>query len=274
MLFLLLAILSSSVLALVLKYLNTENTFGVYFINYCTCALLSFLFMEPKSLWNGDAFPLGLGGVSGLLYLVALVAYGYSIRRNGAVLSSVFSRLGVLVPILLSLCFFGERPSIVQLVGLGLALVSTVMMSLGAGVEKKSFAVLPLFLVLVLNGSSDSVSKVFAQGGTRRDDGLFVFATFFFAALCTLVPLFRSHMRLQKRDVLFGVAVGVPNFMVSRFLLAALTDLPAFLVYPSYSVGAIVVISLFSFFLFREKLSRNQLVAVGLILVALVLLNL
>ena len=107
MLFLLLAILSSSVLAIVLKYLSTDNTYGVYFVNYCTCALLAFLFLEPKSLWNGDFLPLGLGAVSGALYLAALIAYGYSIRKSGAVLSSVFSRLGVLVPILLSVCLFG-----------------------------------------------------------------------------------------------------------------------------------------------------------------------
>jgi len=62
--------------------------------------------------------------------------------------------------------------------------------------------------------------------------------------------------------------------MSARFLLAALTELPAFVAYPTYSVGAIVVISLFSFLLFREKLSKLQLAGVGIILAALVLLNL
>lgn len=343
MLFLLLAILSSSVLAVVLKYLNTDNTYGVYFVNYCTCALLAFLSMSPKSLWNGDPLPLGLGAFSGLLYLAALVAYGASIRKSGAVLSSVFSRLGVLVPILLSVCLFGERPSPVQTVGLVLAAAAVVVMNLGsaapapdgakpagargdtppavplagapcadvppaaphagapcadvppaepfadtpcAGVPQADAprsaglrsaglrAFLPLLLVLVLNGSSDSMSKVFAQAGNRRDDGLFVFATFLFAALFTLVPLLRSRLRLRKRDLLFGAAVGVPNFLASRFLLASLTDLPAFLVYPAYSVGAIAVISAACFLLFREKLSGRQLAGVALILCALVLLNL
>lgn len=273
MLFLLLAILSSSVLALVLKYLNTDNTYGVYFINYCTCAVLAFLFMDPKSLWNGDFFPLGLGAVSGLIYLAALVAYGHSIRKSGAVLSSVFSRLGVLVPILLSICLFGERPSPVQIGGLVLAVLATVVMNLKSGAHGGKLSLLPLLLVLLLNGSSDSMSKLFAQGGNRRDDGLFVFYIFLFAGLFTLIPLLRSGKRMGKKDLLFGVAVGVPNFMASRFLLSALTDLPAFLVYPTYSVGAIIVISLCSYFLFREKLKKMQLLGVGMILAALVLLN-
>ena len=68
--------------------------------------------------------------------------------------------------------------------------------------------------------------------------------------------------------------MGVPNFLSSRLLLAALTELPAFLVYPSYSVGVILIVSLLSFFLFQERLGRRQLAAVGMILAALVLLNL
>ena len=56
--------------------------------------------------------------------------------------------------------------------------------------------------------------------------------------------------------------------------LAALTRLPAFVVYPCYSVGAILVISLCSVLLFHERLSRRQWGAVGMILAAVALLNL
>ena len=129
-------------------------------------------------------------------------------------------------------------------------------------------------LALVLNGTADAMSKVFAQLGRRQDDGLFMFYIFLFAGLATLVLLVRQHRPLTRRDVLFGVAAGVPNFLSSRLLLAALTRLPAFLVYPCYSVGVILVISAASFFLFRERLNRRQLGAAGMILGALVLLNL
>ena len=279
MVFLLLAVLSSSVLAIVLKYLDSGYGYGVYFFNYVTCALLAFCTMEGKSLWNGDPLPLWLGAVSGFLYLAALIVYAYSIRKNGAVLSSVFTRLGVLVPILVSVVLFGERPSLLQGAGILVAVLAAVVMN---GLPKKGqpqgmspgLALVPLLLALLLNGASDSMSKIFTQLGSRRDDGLFVFYIFLFAALFTLALLIRERQRLARRDVLLGILVGVPNFFSSRLLLAALTELPAFLVYPSYSVGAILVISAASFFLFRERLNRRQLGAVGMILAALVLLNL
>ena len=279
MVYLLLAVLASSVLALVLKYLGSGYRTGVYFVNYLTCGALAFLTMEPKSLYNGDPLPLWLGALGGFLYLAALVAYGASIRRNGAVLSSVFTRLGVLVPIGVSVALFQERPSLAQGAGILLAVAAALVMNglpqrgqpLGAA-AKGSLGLLAL--TLVLNGGSDSLSKIFTQLGSRRDDGLFVFSIFLFAAAFTLALLVRERHRLSRRDVLLGALVGVPNFFSSRLLLAALTQLPAFVVYPSYSVGAILVIALGSFLLFRERLNRRQLGAVAMILGALALLNL
>lgn len=279
MLFLLLALLASSVLALVLKYLNAGSPYGVYLVNYITCALLAFAAMEPRALYNGDLTPCWLGGITGLVYLASLAVNGYSIHKNGAILSSVFTRLGVLVPIVLSVTLFEERPTLLQGLGVALAVAAAVIMNgfsqktAPAPAEHKVY-LLPLVLTLLLNGTSDAMSKVFTQLGRRQDDGLFMFYIFLFAGVATLVLLVRERRSLTGRDVLFGVLVGVPNFLSSRLLLAALTQLPAFLVYPSYSVGVILVISVASFFLFRERLNGRQMVAAGMILGALVLLNL
>lgn len=262
MLFLVLATLSSSVLALVLKRLDSGNTYGVYFFNYVTCALLSFLTLEDKALWRGDPLPLWLGAVGGLVYLASLAVYGYSIRKSGAVLASVFTRLGVLVPIGISVAFLGERPSWLQGAGIALAVAAAVVMNglpRGGASRSGGKLLLPLLLTLLFNGCSDSMSKIFAYAGRREEDGLFVFFIFFFAGLFTLAPLVRGGKGLTRRDLL---------------LLAALTRLPAFVVYPCYSVGAILVISLCSVLLFHERLSRRQWGAVGMILAAVALLNL
>ncbi len=278
MLFLILALVFSAVLALVLKYLNTSSPYGVYLVNYITCALLAFATLQPKTLYNGDATPCWLGAITGLVYLASLAANGYSIHKNGAILSSVFTRLGVLVPIGLSVTLFGERPTLLQGLGVALAVVAAVVMNglpgkTAAPAQSKVY-LLPLVLTLLLNGTADAMSKVFNQLGRRQDDGLFMFYIFLFAGLATLVLLLRERQTITRRDVFFGILAGVPNFLSSRLLLAALGELPAFLVYPSYSVGVILVISVASFFLFRERLNRRQLGAAGMILAALVLLNL
>ena len=56
-------------------------------------------------------------------------------------------------------------------------------------------------------------------------------------------------------------------------MLMSLGDMAAVLVYPIYSVATIVVITVAGVLAFREKLSRKKMVALGMILLALCLLN-
>ena len=79
---------------------------------------------------------------------------------------------------------------------------------------------------------------------------------------------------LTGSDLLFGLLIGAPNYFSSRFLLLSLNDVPAVIAYPTYSVGTIVLIALLGVWLFHERLSRRQTLAMGMILAALALLNL
>ena len=74
--FLVLALLFSAVLALVLKYLNTGSPYGVYFVNYITCTLLAFAAMEPKALYNGDIAPCWLGAITGCRFVKDVLHIG------------------------------------------------------------------------------------------------------------------------------------------------------------------------------------------------------
>ena len=80
--------------------------------------------------------------------------------------------------------------------------------------------------------------------------------------------------RFGKTEVIFGLLVGIPNFFSSKFLLRSLSEIAAVVAFPAYSVGGILVVTLAGVLVFRERLAKRQWVALGLILLALVLLNL
>ena len=63
-------------------------------------------------------------------------------------------------------------------------------------------------------------------------------------------------------DVLCGLCLGVPNYMSARFLLWALREVPAVVVYPSFSVGTIIVVTLVGVLCFREKVEKRKLIAI------------
>jgi multidrug transporter EmrE-like cation transporter len=74
-------------------------------------------------------------------------------------------------------------------------------------------------------------------------------------------------------ELAFGILISVPNFFSAKFLLLALTKLPAVVVYPSFSVGTMLLVTLTGVAVFRERLSKVQWVAMGAIVAALILLN-
>ncbi len=126
---------------------------------------------------------------------------------------------------------------------------------------------------------ADGMSKVTERIGERRFDALFLFYTFLTALVLTIILAFfeqqRTRRKIGKMDFLSGVAVGFPNyFSTSALLLASVSRLPAFIVYPSFSVGTILVVSFVSVLVLGDPISRRQIGGCGIILVALALLNL
>ena len=79
--------------------------------------------------------------------------------------------------------------------------------------------------------------------------------------------------RPGKNELLYGALIGIPNFFSSRFLLGALGQIPAVVVYPTFSVATILLVTLTGVAAFKERLTAKQWIGLGVILVALVLLN-
>ena len=82
-----------------------------------------------------------------------------------------------------------------------------------------------------------------------------------------------KRQRICKSDILFGLLIGVPNFFSSKFLLLALGQLAAVIVYPSYSVGAILTVTAAGVLIFKERLTARQTTALMVILASLIMLN-
>ncbi len=285
--YLILAILCSASMALVLKLFRAQrgNRFGIILGNYFTCILISLLVMPDRSLiLSGDAATFLCGALGGVLFVAGLVFMQSSIRLSGAMLTSAFSRLGLLVSLAVSIACFGERPGIPQILGIALVLCAILLINGAGGRGKKqagglrsSHAAL-LLATLLSCGGGDAMAKVFEQVGNRTQDTLYFFCLFVTAAILSAILAFIEWKRTGKRilpaELAAGVAVGIPNYFSSYLLLQSLLKLPAFLVYPVFSTGALLLVMAVSALCFRERPGKRQLAGIGLILAALVLLNL
>ena len=283
MLYLILAVISSASMAIVLKIFHTQrgNRYGIILGNYLTCILLAGITLPDKSLLlREDPVTLSFGCLGGFFFVAGLVMMQSSIPKNGAALTSAFARLGLILPLFVSIVFLGERPSPRQIAGLALVFAALILINSGkeeGGSSRRPAAPLLLILTLLGCGSADGLAKIFERFGDRSRDGLYFFILFTMAALLAVLLLILEYRRTGKKirltEFLAGVLVGIPNYYSSTLLLAALVRLPAFLVYPCFSTGTILLVAVVSFLVFRESPGRRQRIGLALILAALILLS-
>ena len=278
MLFLLLAILSSAAIAVIMRLSADRVCSNITMLaaNYLTCLLFAAGyagFRLAPSIHPGFSFAAGLGSINGFLYLLGFVLLQYNTRKSGVVLSSVFMKLGLLVPIAASILLFGEMPTWLQGIGFLLAVGAILLINYEKGTSL-SGTKLPLILMLLAGGLGDAMSKIFEVYGPGEQGDLFLFYTFVGAFLLCLLLIIRNKEGFDKFALLFGVLVGIPNFFSAKFLLMALGELPAVIVYPTYSVATILVVTLAGIGLFGERLKKKQWLALFVILAALIMLNL
>ena len=277
MIYLLLAIFSSAMVSVVMRLSTSRvrNNVAMLVMNYMMCLVLAALYtglgeLFPQSPALGQT--LGMGVVHGALYLGSFVLLQTNVKRNGVVLSATFMKLGLLVPMVVSVLFFGEKPEWLQIIGFLMALAAIVLIN-----SEKDSAVmgskLGLILLLIGGGSGDAMSKVFEELGDRTLSGQFLFYTFLAALTLCIALMLVKRQRLGKAEILWGLLIGIPNFFSAKFLLRSLEDVAAVIAYPTYSVATMLVITLAGVLFFRERLGRRQWAALGIILVALGLLN-
>ena len=275
---LILAICSSAAISLIMRLSSDKvrNNVSMLAVNYLTCLLMAALFTGPGQFFPKDgALPraLALGAVHGILYLASFVIFQRSVHRSGVVLSAVFMKLGLLVPMVVSIFLFSEIPGPAQAIGFVLALAAIVLINYETGAAV-SGSMSGLLLLLLLGGSADAMSKIFEELGPVHLSAQFLLYTFFTALLLCLGLVWHRKQRFTRWELAYGFAIGIPNFFSARFLLGALEVLPAVIVYPTYSVATLLLITLAGTLFFREQLKKQQWIALGLILLALVLLNL
>ena len=276
MVYLILAFCSSALVSVVMRFSDgrTGRALGMLAVNYVVCSLIAaaeagFGSILPDA--TGVGLTLGLGVINGIFYLGGFVLFRYNVSRSGVVLSSTFMKLGLLVTMVISVALFGEQPGTSQWVGFALAVAAIILINYRSGEGKFN----PWLLVVMCTGGlCDGMSKIYEEVGNPALSGQFLFYTFFVAlVLCVLLAAARKQLP-GKWEWIYGILIGIPNYYSCKFLLWSLATVPGVIAYPVYSVAGILLVTLAGVALFKERLEKRQWIALGIIMLALVLLNL
>lgn len=277
MIYLLLSVFSSAMISISMR-LSTGKVKGHFTMlatNYLVCAILGGIcadFSVLSAASGGMGLTLGLAALNGLILMAGLVMLQVSTRKNGLVLSSLFMKLGLLVPFVVSILFFQETPTWLQVAGFCAAAVGIILFNLKKGDDVGRFGI-ELILLLLLNGIADTMIKLFEEVGPAQLSDHFLCFSFAVAFVLCVGFILGKKERPDGKALLFGSMVGISNFFSFKFLLGALAQIPAVVVFPTFSVSAMLLVTLSGVVFFKERLLARQWLAFAAVISALVMLN-
>ncbi len=225
---------------------------------------------------------LTLGGVEGLLYIGGFWLFARAIREAGIGLAAAAMRLSVVLPVLAAWAVWAEAPTAMQGAGLVLGGIAFVLLSRPAGPSEtraagRGAAVL-LGSLFVVGGAVDIGMKTFRElyavrGVPRETFLLVVFTVAFVVGAALVVGTGIRTGRWPRRAVLgWGVAVGVLNYFSAELMLRALDVLPAPVAFPLNNVAVVLGAAVVGRIAFGERMSRVNVVGLGVAALAVALL--
>ncbi len=276
---LLLTVICSTSITLILKYSDTKKGNPILLLcgNYFTASVISLILLvsDTVPVYSTAAFLFGV--VLGLLFFIGFFVFAIAVSKAGASLSAVSSRLSVIIPAGLSIIIYNEIPSLLQLSGILLALITILLFYFS--IRKFSSGsfngadYLYLILLLLAIGINDFSFKIFQNWRPAAEKNFFIFVIFSFAFLYSFTYALIKKIRLESRTIAVGLILGIPNVLSSYFMLDALNNLPAVIVYPSINIGVIVLTTLAAFIIWKEKLNVYGWWAMGIGIIAIFLLS-
>ncbi|MDA3883999.1 MAG: SMR family transporter [Candidatus Delongbacteria bacterium] len=303
MIYLFLAVLSSASIAMILKFSETKNfnRYAVTTMNYIVAFSIS-LALSPLSLSGDLSFSLSslmnefnlvspdklsvagsftwaviTGLVGGLLYFLGFIFIQKSIKINGVGITGAVGKIGILIPMLLSLFLWKEIPNSIQTLGILLAISAIILINISFKDIKrlKGFNYI-IILLFFIAGFAEFSNKIFEKYSLLEHKSFYLFTVFFSAFWISLfftVKEIRKGVKITKNDILTGFLVGIPNMFASYFLIMSFEYYKATVAFPIYSSGSILLISIGGVVLFKEKLKRKEIVAICMIIAAVVLMS-
>ncbi len=275
MISLIMAIACSSSLALIFKYSEDRklNRYAVMSANYITAVFVSFItILVNQSTFTSWKVSVGIAIPTGIIYFFSFLFYQFSIRDSGAGLASMFSKLSILFPLVASIILWHEYPSLIQEIGIFLALLAILVVGTDTQIDfsKIKGNILGVF---IFGGIATSTSKVFQRYGNVNEKSYYLMVVFFVAFLVSLVATIKRGKKVTKDDILVGIAVGVPNLFSSFFVIKSLAILPAVIVFPIKNAGSLALTAILSRIIYKERLSIKSKIAILLTIFSLVLMN-
>lgn len=279
---LIISILCAASLVVILKSFEkfkVNVTEGIVW-NYLICALLGYFLRDLKPgisaiiEWDGLPVVFGLG----ILFFTMFYLIGISTQLLGVATTSIAFKLAFILPVMAAIILYGEPLTLLKVFSVILAMIAVLLIS-GNSEKKQSVHLWHRFLPIIIFlgcGLSDIcfnyLQKMHYVEGWDHTIVALIFAMSFSTGF--IVTGFKKSF-WNRRNIIAGIVLGIPNYASLYFLLLALQDAPFELsiLFPMYNLGIILTGVFVGIVLFKEQLDKRKILGLLIALISIVIMT-
>ena len=281
-----LSVLFSSLIFVVFKLYAVYNidTVRAIIVNYITACIVGLVYYEgdiairsiPEQPWlPGTVF-------LGILFIIVFNIMAKTSQQLGVSVASVATKMSLVIPVIAGVWIYGESLGAIKILGILLALIAVYFASMKESkieISKKSLW-LPA-LVFLGSGIVDSSIKFLEEFYVSPEDFPIFSSSVFAAAASTglifiMVRSSKHGFELKSRDILGGIALGVPNFFSIYFLLRAFQypGLNSASIFTINNVAIVMLSTLLGIVLFKERINPKNWMGIVMAVLSIIMVAL
>jgi drug/metabolite transporter (DMT)-like permease len=284
MIYLILSVLSSVFIYLTFKISEKfkTNLLKLIIINYLVAASLGFYFNKypisftevVTSTW------VRIAAIIGIAYILMFFLIGYSIRKSGIAVTTIASKLSMLIPILYSMLYFGEKNTGLKITGLVMVIIAVLFTCYRPIDKAKNIIIIALPVIIFIgSGMTDALVKYAQSTYVPNQMSLLFPAVVFLMALLSgmIFSLFSPKVSLKNTtfsEIIGGTILGTANFGSLYFLILALNNskIDSSIVFGLNNLCIVLFSLLFGLILFHEKFLKINFAGLIIALAAILIL--
>lgn len=284
--YLALSVLFSSLIFVIFKLYTRFNVQTLYAIitNYVVAGTVGIIAyngsihleeIQQKSWFLGAL-------VLGILFILVFNIMAATSQRLGVSVASVATKMSFVLPAITGVFLYHEQLGTWKVLGILIALIAVYLSSIkktGTAFKLEHLS-LP-FLVFLGSGLIDTAIQYFQEIHLGENELPIFSATVFFSAaifgfVFIGIKALKKPLRLNLKNVLGGIALGVPNYFSIYFLIKALEfdGLNGASIFTVNNVAIVMLSTLLGILFFKEKLSPRNWSGIGLAVISIILVAL
>ena len=279
-LYLLIIIFGMSVQNVLKKAFNKKMPHGGVMIFSAVTVLFAALFFVATAGYplnfTVDILPYAFGFAA--CYCAAAIFSLMAINTGSLSLTSLAISYSLLIPTVFGLIFWGDEATPFFFIGLVLLIVSLLLINSKDGEVK----ITPKWAILVLiafvgNGLCSTIQNGYAKVHSTGNSEFMIIALATVFITMLVLSLFKERAIIApsvKNGWYFMAICGIANGAVNLFVIMLSPLMNASIMFPLISAGGIVLTSLVSILLYKERLTLQQYIGMILGIGAIVFLNL